>query len=91
MYINITTRYKHISGPPLSLLHFTQLFSYPKLNFNSTDGIVMTSWEGDRNYTEYIDEEIRQSYLETFTSALSVKFCRRTISNNSLRDVIPLT
>jgi len=51
----------------------------------------MTSWEGDKNYTGDIDEEIRKSYLETFTSALSVKFYRRTISNSSLRDVIPLT
>jgi hypothetical protein len=64
MYINITARYKHITGPPLSVLHFRQLFSYPKLNFNSADGIVTTSWEGDRNYRRDIDEETRQSYLE---------------------------
>jgi len=37
----------------------------PKINFKSADRIVTTSWEGDRNYSGDIDEEIRQSYLET--------------------------
>jgi hypothetical protein len=73
MYINITTRYKHISGPPLSVRHFRQLFSYPNLNFNSADGIVTTSWKGDRNYRGDIDERNMVFEFGKFTSALSIK------------------
>jgi hypothetical protein len=65
MHVNIITKYKHISSPPLSVLHFSQLFFYPKLNFNLVNGILTTCWEGENNYRGDIDEEIKHSYLET--------------------------